>query len=68
VPLTVVDLSATPLLTPDAYGAPLILVRPDQHIAWRGTSEADAGHAIDVVRCAVTSPERGRRRAIPLPD
>ena len=33
VPLTVVDLSDVPGLEAD-YGAALILVRPDQHIAW----------------------------------
>ncbi len=36
VPLTVIELRGQ---TPEAnYGAPLLLVRPDQHVAWRGTS------------------------------
>ncbi|MFI6709139.1 FAD-dependent monooxygenase [Nonomuraea sp. NPDC050478] len=34
VPFTVVDLTGEGLL--DRYGAPLVLVRPDQHVAWRG--------------------------------
>ncbi|GAA4516248.1 FAD-dependent monooxygenase [Nonomuraea ferruginea] len=34
VPFTVVDLAGEGLL--DRYGAPLVLVRPDQHVAWRG--------------------------------
>lgn len=33
-PFTVVDLTEAGLL--DRYGAPLVLVRPDQHVAWRG--------------------------------
>jgi 2-polyprenyl-6-methoxyphenol hydroxylase-like FAD-dependent oxidoreductase len=46
VPLTVVDLTDEPLL--DRYGgAPALLVRPDQHIAWRGT--ACTGELLDVV-------------------
>ncbi len=36
VPLTVVELRGQTLA--DIYGAPLLLVRPDQHIAWRGAS------------------------------
>jgi hypothetical protein len=41
VPLTVVDLTAHPELR-DRYGADLVLVRPDQHVAWRGTSAGSA--------------------------
>jgi hypothetical protein len=37
----------------DLYGAPLTLVRPDQHVAWRGEqAPPDAGAMIDVVRGA----------------
>jgi hypothetical protein len=37
----------------DLYGAPLTLVRPDQHVAWRGEQAPDdAGALIDVVRGA----------------
>jgi 2-polyprenyl-6-methoxyphenol hydroxylase-like FAD-dependent oxidoreductase len=35
-PLTVLDLREFALSS--AYGAPLLLVRPDQHVAWRGAS------------------------------
>ncbi len=37
VPLSVLDLGDSPELR-DRYGADLLLVRPDQHIAWRGDS------------------------------
>jgi hypothetical protein len=37
----------------DLYEAPLALVRPDQHVAWRGElAPADAGGLIDHVRGA----------------
>ena len=36
VPLTVLDLRDQAL--EEIYGAPLLLVRPDQHVAWRGAS------------------------------
>ena len=32
------------------YEEPLVLVRPDGHVAWRGKSVADARWIIDVVR------------------
>ncbi|GAA3447715.1 FAD-dependent monooxygenase [Planomonospora venezuelensis] len=47
VPFTVVDLTEEPLS--GRYGAPLVLVRPDQHVAWRGTGDADGGRILDVV-------------------
>ena len=37
VPLTLLDLSEVGELAP-RYGADLVLVRPDQHVAWRGDS------------------------------
>lgn len=36
VPLTIVELRGQAL--EERYGAPLLLVRPDQHVAWRGAS------------------------------
>jgi 2-polyprenyl-6-methoxyphenol hydroxylase-like FAD-dependent oxidoreductase len=36
MPLAVVDLP--PTVPTEPYGAPLLLVRPDQHIAWRGSA------------------------------
>jgi 2-polyprenyl-6-methoxyphenol hydroxylase-like FAD-dependent oxidoreductase len=42
VPLTIVDLTARPDLQP-RYGAGLVLVRPDQHVAWRGDETSQAG-------------------------
>jgi hypothetical protein len=32
----------------EAYGAPLLLVRPDQHVAWRGSEPAAAAAALEV--------------------
>ena len=46
--MTVVNLSAWPDLR-EQYGADLVLVRPDQHVAWRGTATAESD---DVVRRA----------------
>ncbi len=40
IPLTVVDLTDLPQLRP-RYGADLVLVRPDQHVAWRGDAADD---------------------------
>ena len=39
---------ALPPLEP--YRAKLVLVRPDQHVAWHGDGVADAGAVIDVAR------------------
>ncbi len=52
VPLTTIDLRALALA--DLYAAPLLLVRPDQHVAWRGSSvdRATAQAIIDQVRGA----------------
>ncbi|MGY1778458.1 FAD-dependent monooxygenase [Geodermatophilus sp. SYSU D00804] len=41
VPLTDADLSGVPGLR-DLLGADLVLVRPDQHVAWRGDAVLDA--------------------------
>lgn len=50
VPLTVIELRGQTL--EDLYGSSLLLVRPDQHVAWRGTSvdRPMAGAVIDRVR------------------
>ncbi len=50
VPLTVVELRGQAL--ENIYEASLLLVRPDQHVAWRGTSvdRATAGTIIDRIR------------------
>ena len=39
IPLTAVELDCH--LTEQLFGAPLTLVRPDQHVAWRGTRTSD---------------------------
>lgn len=36
----------------ELYAAPLVLVRPDGHVAWRGAQVADAAAIIDTVRGA----------------
>ena len=38
---------------PPGYSAPLVLVRPDQHIAWSGDGVDDAGAILDLPRGAV---------------
>ena len=50
VPLTVIEVREQE--REEVYGASLLLVRPDQHVAWRGTSinRAEAGAIIDKVR------------------
>ena len=40
IPVSVVDI--TDPRVRDAYGADLVLVRPDQHIAWRADTEPTA--------------------------
>jgi hypothetical protein len=30
----------------EVWAAPLLLVRPDQHVAWRGSDPADLGPAV----------------------
>ena len=36
----------------ELYGAPLALIRPDQHVAWRGAEARDAAAILDTVRGA----------------
>jgi 2-polyprenyl-6-methoxyphenol hydroxylase-like FAD-dependent oxidoreductase len=46
LPLTVIHLTGDGLR--DIYGTGLTLVRPDQHVAWRGSTVDDAGAVLDV--------------------
>ena len=48
VPLTVVDLPDVPGLR-ELLGEDLVLVRPDQHVAWRGPAVADPAALLDRV-------------------
>ncbi|MFC0454823.1 FAD-dependent oxidoreductase [Rhodococcus jostii] len=48
VPLTVLRLSGTAGTLGTLLGAPFVLVRPDQHVAWRGSDLAGAEKAIDI--------------------
>jgi 2-polyprenyl-6-methoxyphenol hydroxylase-like FAD-dependent oxidoreductase len=51
VPLTVADVAGQ--VGDQEYGAALVLVRPDQHVAWRGDSApADPARLIDLIRGA----------------
>ncbi len=48
IPLTTVDVSEPGLL--ELHERPLALIRPDQHVAWRGDAEPDdPGRILDVV-------------------
>jgi 2-polyprenyl-6-methoxyphenol hydroxylase-like FAD-dependent oxidoreductase len=57
VPVRLLDLVHLPKLRA-RYGADLLLVRPDQHVAWRGTAGADVDAVLAVVtgRQPVTAP------------
>ena len=50
MPLTVLDLDSAELR--ELYAAPLALIRPDHHVAWRGEHATDAAAVIDTVRGA----------------
>ena len=57
MPLDVVAVSTAVIR--DAYGGALVLVRPDQHIAWRGDClPADSGAVLDAVRGAGAFPAK----------
>jgi hypothetical protein len=43
-----IDASWQPL-----YAAPVVLVRPDQHVAWRGDAPATAAEAMAILRRAL---------------
>jgi hypothetical protein len=48
LPVRLVDLAGLPRLRA-RYAADLVLVRPDQHVAWRGDEVADPGEVLDRV-------------------
>jgi hypothetical protein len=51
VPLTVLDVSGSEAA--GSFSHNLVLVRPDQHVAWRGNdTPADPGRLVDIVRGA----------------
>ena len=50
LPLTVEHISDDKVR--ELYGAPLVLVRPDGHVGWRGDAPDDAGHILDILRGA----------------
>jgi 2-polyprenyl-6-methoxyphenol hydroxylase-like FAD-dependent oxidoreductase len=54
VPLHIADLRGRGLS--ERYGAALVLVRPDQHVAWCGDSAADPGALLDAARGATPLP------------
>src|SRR4051794_24474035 len=56
VPLQVVDLSSLPRLRA-SYAADLLLVRPDQHVAWRGQQVEDAEELLAAVTGTVPDLE-----------
>jgi len=54
----------TPLSLPSEFsqahfGAPLVLVRPDQHVAWRGTEAPDAEQLLIQLTGGTSSPSSG---------
>jgi 2-polyprenyl-6-methoxyphenol hydroxylase-like FAD-dependent oxidoreductase len=60
VPLTFLDLGGpSSERLPVDFGAPLVLVRPDQHVAWRGEgTPGEAGRVMDTVRGAAAPGRR----------
>lgn len=60
VPLVLVDLADVPGLETD-YGAALILVRPDQHVAWMGSGSLSMTEAAELFDVALG---RGLRAAV----
>ncbi|WP_346618507.1 FAD-dependent monooxygenase [Blastococcus montanus] len=61
IPLRTVDLTHLPELRP-RYAADLVLVRPDQHVAWRGDRITDPEHLLHVV------VGDGGRTPLPVPS
>ncbi len=60
IPFVTVDLGVGG--RPDLYGAPLVLVRPDQHVVWRGSSCIDAGALVEVaIGARAESPGRSEK-------
>ncbi len=59
VPLDLLTIDSSELL--ELYEAPLVLIRPDQHVAWRGdATPEDPLRIVDTVRGAGASPGRAR--------
>ncbi len=56
IPLAELDLSREPATSElrELYGADFALVRPDQHLAWRGDDGADARAVLERVTGRVT--------------
>ena len=51
LPLTLLDIGGSAELDPSVYTTPLVLARPDQHVAWRGHAvPADPAALIDLLR------------------
>jgi 2-polyprenyl-6-methoxyphenol hydroxylase-like FAD-dependent oxidoreductase len=61
VPLTLLEV---PPATTD--GVPLALVRPDQHVAWRGAAPTDPAGVLRAVCGALAVPDRPARPAVPI--
>jgi len=54
VPLQILDVNPGRDFDPNVYRHPLVLVRPDQHVAWRGDEiPANCGALIDTIRGAI---------------
>lgn len=60
IPLDVLDLTGDPCLSQarELYGADLVLVRPDQHIAWRGGAHDEPGLILSQVLGWTTKTEQ----------
>ena len=56
-----VERGAVPLR--ESWGAPLLLVRPDQHVAWRGDDPAAAAGALERACGWDRTDSEGGRRA-----
>jgi 2-polyprenyl-6-methoxyphenol hydroxylase-like FAD-dependent oxidoreductase len=57
VPLQVVHLDSDDERIRSLYAAPLVLIRPDQHVSWRGhEAAAQAPVVMDAARGAIASP------------
>lgn len=54
VPLRILDVAHDG--APEFYGAPLLLVRPDQHVAWRGAHADDPARILATVTGNVSYP------------
>lgn len=58
IPLRVVSIEDSAISA--LYAAPLVLVRPDGHVAWRGTGPADWAAILQIV-AGQTAPDTGRQ-------